>query len=215
MRESKKPFIIGAIVCVALFGIGATLLAMTGGGTAPPVTPSAIPTPSATAGTPTTAPDKDAVNSSEGNTVVELRFAGDCEGCLVTAAQTSDAAGEQQQTATITDSVAQVEVPTPQTYGMYFEVRGTTGGVENGSRQLLLLQPDDTKPGTEVTATDIDKVDQAGACWAGTTLDTAVLRTRVTAENGEVSAAWADPALPTVGKSVKANKAASATPDCG
>ena len=214
MRESKKPYIIGAIVCVVLFGTGAALLAITGGGTAPPVSATPVATPSATAGTPTSAPGKDEVESSQGNTVVELRFSGDCDGCLVTARQTSDSAGQQEQTATIEDSVAQIELPTPQTYGLYFEVKGTTDGEENGTRQLLLLQPEGTKAGEEVTADDAAKADRAGVCWAGTDIDTAILRTRVTAENGEVTAAWADPALPSVGKSIAVANAATATPDC-
>ncbi|MAT60430.1 MAG: hypothetical protein CMH41_02045 [Micrococcales bacterium] len=214
MHESRTPFIIGAVVFAVIFAIGAILLAQTGGGTAAPVTPSPTPTPSATEGTPTEAPKKEDVETDEGTTVVELRFTGDCEGCLVTARQTASPDGEQEWTATITDSVTQVELPTPNTYGLYFEVRGTTGGVENDSRQLLALAPKGTDPGSAVSSEELGKADEVKACWAGTTLDTAVVQLQVTATDGEVSAAWADPALPTVGKPVAANRTATASPNC-
>ncbi len=214
MHESRTPFIIGAIVFAVIFAIGAILLAQTGGGTAAPVTPSPTPTPSATEGTPTEAPKKEDVESDDGTTVVELRFTGECEGCLVTARQTNSPDSEQEFTATITESVTQVELPTPNTYGLYFEVRGTTGGVENDSRQLVVLSPKGVDPGTAVSAAELEKADEVRACWAGTTLDTAVVELKVTANNGEVSAAWADPALPTVGKAVAANRTATASPDC-
>lgn len=198
----------------AVFAIGALLLLSTGGGPATPVAEPPAPTPSATSGTPTAAPKKSAVTSSEGTTVLEVRFTGECEGCLVTAAQTDDTDGQQDWTATITDSVAQLELPTPNTYGLYLLVKGTTNGVENGSQQLLLLAPKGIKPGQPVEASDLRDAKSAGVCWAGTTLDTAVLRMQITAKDGQVTRAWADPALPAIGDPVELKKSDSATPVC-
>lgn len=198
----------------AVFAVGALLLLSTGGGPAVPVAQTPTPTPSATSGTPTAAPKKNAVTSSQGNTVLEVRFTGDCEGCLVTAAQTDEAGGQQDWTATITDSVAQLELPTPNTYGMYLTVKGTTNGVENGSQQLVLLAPEGIKPGQPVEASDLRDAKAAGVCWAGTTLDTAVLRMQIAAKDGQVTQTWADPALPTFGDRVEVKKSGSAKPDC-
>jgi hypothetical protein len=145
---------------------------------------------------------------------VELRFSGDCEGCLVTATQTDNVNGEQQWTATIADGVAQVEVPTPNTYGMYFRVDGTTNGEENGTKQLVVLAPKGVKAGEPVEESGVTSAAAVKACWAGTTLDTAVVRLQVQAGNGEVRGAWADPALPTIGKDLPADKTGTRTPNC-
>lgn len=215
MHQSRRPYIIGAAIFVVVFAIGALLLASTGGGPATPVgqaTPT--PTPSATSGTPTAAPKKDAVQTDQGDTVVELRFSGDCEGCLVTATQTDNVNGEQEWTATIADGVAQIEAPTPNTYGMYFRVEGTTAGEENGTKQLIVLAPDGKKAGAPVEESDVTSAAKVKTCWAGTTLDTAVVRLQVKANNGEVRQAWADPALPTVGKNLATDDTNTKTPNC-
>ena len=124
MKSSRSPFVIGAIVVLVLVGLGLFALARTGSGEPPAAAPppSPVPQPSITEGTPTTAPKPGDVINDQGTTVVRFEVTGDCEGCQVTARAAAGDKGASIWSATISAGSADLELPTPNTYGLSFTI---------------------------------------------------------------------------------------------
>ena len=202
--NARSPIVIGAVIVALLVGFGAFLLTRTGSGeppaAAPPPQPSA--TPSATAGTPTAAPDPEEVRNNQGATSLKLQVTG-CEGCQVTAIPSVATDADEPFAATVESGVALIDVPTPGTLGMSFFVQGEKDGDDTPQRALVLLQPGRIAPGDPVSARTAGEAESAGYCWAGTTLSVATLRFTAEEDKGVVSRVWADPALPTTSAQVK------------
>lgn len=188
---------IGGLIVAVLVGIGVLLLARTGSGEPPAAAPPAspTPTPSIEEGTPTTAPSPDDVLGDQSTTVLRVRVA-DCNGCQVTARASDATSGEHQWFATVANGVAQLELPTPNTLGMAFFLQGERDGKDTPLRTLVALMPNGAAAGDPVSAARINQAKRAGYCWAGTTLDVAVLNFAVQTDAGRVQRAWANPALP-------------------
>ncbi len=209
--NARSPIAIGTIVVALLVAFGVFLLSRTGSGEPPAAAPSQGPTatPSATAGTPTAAPEPEDVREQQTTTVLKVRVA-DCDGCQVTAVPDSDTAGQSSFSATVSDGMAQLELPTPNTLGLSFFVQGERDGNDTPLRTLVLLQPDQIPPGDPVSPTSVDKATSAGYCWAGTTLEVATVQLVARTKADSVKQVWADPALATrpaqVKLSGKANK---------
>lgn len=195
--NARSPFVIGGVVVGVLVALGLFLLSRTGSGEPPAAAPppAPMPTPTPTEGTPTTAPSPDAVLADESTTVLRVRVA-DCNGCQVTAVADDTDSGESQWSATVSGGVAQVEVQTPRTLGMAFFLQGEKDGNDTPARTLVTLMPDGAEAGQPVGANRIEGAKRAQYCWAGTTLDIAVLNFTAQAGNGRVRRAWANPALP-------------------
>lgn len=204
--NARSPFVIGGLVVAVLAGLGVILLMRTGSGEPPAAAPAAAPTatPSPTEGTPTAAPDPAAVTADEGTSVLKVRVA-DCDGCQVTA-RSGNKSGERDWSATVAAGLAQVEVPTPETLGLSFFVQGEKDGNDTPTRTLVTLQPDGVAAGEPVSVQQLDDATRGAYCWAGTTLDVAVVQLRAEAKNGTVSRAWADPALSVLADTVALGK---------
>ncbi|MFN8126877.1 MAG: hypothetical protein U0R64_10275 [Candidatus Nanopelagicales bacterium] len=202
----RSPLVIGSIVVVLLVGLGLVLLARTGSGEPPAAAPAAEPTavPSPTEGTPTAAPEPSAVAEDDGTSVLKVRVA-DCDGCQVTV-RSAQKEGARDYAATVAAGMAQVEVPTPETLGLAFFLQGEKDGDDTPGRTLVTLQPDGIAAGEPVSAAQVDKATTGAYCWAGTTLDVAVVQLQAEAKGGRVQQAWADPALPVLADTVRLDK---------
>lgn len=204
--NARSPFVIGGLVVAVLVGLGAVLLLRTGSGEPPAAAPAAAPTatPSPTEGTPTAAPEPSAVAEDQGTSVLKVRVA-DCDGCQVTV-RSDNKSGERDWSATVAAGMAQVEIPTPQTLGLAFFVQGEKDGKDTPTRTLVTLQPDGVAAGEPVTAAQLDDASRGAYCWAGTTLDVAVVQLQAEVKNGTVQRTWADPALSVLADTVPLGK---------
>ena len=217
MNSSRSSYVIGLVVFVVAIGLGVLLLSRTGGGpptAAPSQTPS--PQPSVTEGAPTTAPAPSVVSADEGSTVVRFDVKGDCENCQVVATASNAADGQSSWSASVDRGTASVEVPTPNTLGMSFQVKnpGTKEDTQNLPGTLVFLTPKGAEAGTAVTGKDLRAAGAGGYCWAGTTLDTAIITLRAKNKNGELFRIWANPALPTLSGSLPLKAAAKKPATC-
>lgn len=215
--NARSPFVIGGAVIAVLILLGGFLLLRTGSGELPAAAPpqSPTPTPSPTEGTPTTAPSPDAVLADESTTVLRVRVT-DCNGCQVTAVASDAGTRDHTWKATVAAGVAQLEMPTPDTLGMAFFLQGEKDGGDTPARTLVALMPAGAEAGQPVSAGRIEDAPRAGYCWAGTTLDVAVLNFAAESGGGRVQQAWANPALPALSPTVNltAKRNAPARPNC-
>ena len=214
MPNTRNPILIVLVVVGVLVAAGLALLFLGTGSEAPPAaapTPTPSATPTATGGTPTAAPNEKDVQDAETSTSLNLTVA-NCEGCQITAQPTSGSTDLQPVTATVAEGTAQVDLPTSTTYGMVFSIRGAGDGSENQDNQLVTLAADGATAGAAQPLADVQKADQGSYCWAGTVLDVATVQFSVSGDAASPGAAWADPALPTIGGKVKLSNGAAAVP---
>ncbi len=214
--NARSPVVIGTLVVVVLVGLGVFLLSRTGSGAPPAAAPAPQPsaTPSITAGTPTAAPAPEDVRNQPGTTVLKVKVSG-CPGCQVTAVPDDTTTADGPFAATVTNGLAQLEVPSPSTLGLSFFLQGEKDGNDTPARTLVILQPDRVAPGDAVTEAAAGSAQSAGYCWAGTTLTVATVRFSAQAKGGTVQSAWADPALPTTAAQVTPGGEKDFTPRCG
>jgi hypothetical protein len=215
MPNTRNPILIVLVVVGVLVASGLALLFLGTGSEAPPATaptPTPSATPTSTGGAPTTAPNAKAVQDAETDTSLNLAVA-NCEGCQVTAQPTSGSTDLQPVTATVADGKAQVDLPTSTTYGLVFSIRGTGDGSENKDNQLVTLTAGGTEPGAAQPSAAVQQASEGSYCWAGTTLDVATVKLTVSGSAATPNAAWADPALPTIGGKAKLSNGASAVPE--
>jgi hypothetical protein len=203
MTSSRSPYVIGVVAFLIVAGLGVFALSRTGGGP-PAAAPSQTPTPkpSVTEGAPTTAPAPDVVKADDGTTVVRLDVVGDCEVCQVVAVAADDPSGPNQWSASVDQGTASVEVPTPNTLGMHFLMKDPRRVQEDTSttpQTLVFLAPKGAQPGSAVTGQSLKSAGAGSYCWAGTTLDTAIIKLSADVQGKSLQRAWADPALPTLG----------------
>lgn len=210
VMNARSPYLVGGVIVAVVVGLGLFLLARTGSGEPPAAAPAPSPsvTPSPTAGTPTAAPEPEAVAADQGTTVLKIRVT-ECEGCQVTAVPATDSGGAKDWSATVTQGMAQIEIPTPQSLGLAFFVQGEKDGNDTPVRTLVTLQPDQVPPGDPVSADRAASAKTAGYCWAGTTLDVATLAFAAEESGSRVQRTWADPALPTLAAQLDLGKSAN------
>lgn len=215
MEIRRNPIYMVLAVMVALVVLGLILLFVSTGSAPPPESESTGPDEEPTAassGTPTTAPDPDAVVSSESSTA--LRIAVDkCENCQVTAQPTGGAVDLQPISATVADGVAEINLPTSSTLGLVFSVRGEEAGESNAESSLVILSADAAKPGSAQTRTELEKAGKGTYCWAGTILDVATVNFSVSGDSAAPGSVWADPALPTTGGNVTLKNGSASVPE--
>lgn len=215
MEIRRNPIILVIAIMAALVIFGLILLFVATGSTpAPqsaPAEPSTQPTSAAT-GTPTTAPNPEAVESAESATVLKIAV-DDCPGCQVTAQPTGGSVDLPPITATAADGVAEIELPTSSTLGLVFSLRSGGDGADTSQGNLVILSSGTVEPGSPQTQTQLEQAEKGAYCWAGTLLDVALVNFSVSGDSEEPGSAWADPALPTTGGSVALKDGSAAIPE--
>lgn len=212
MQSSRTGLIVGGAVLGVTFVVGVILLLLSSGATPAPAPGAAgSASPSTTVGTPTAAPDPSTVEGAQTDTSLNFDVA-NCEGCLITARQTRGGGEPAQETATVADGTAQIDLPTPGTIGLVLSLRGTQDGTADGTDRLVVLRADDIKAGEPQTESQVKGANKGSYCWAGTTLEVATVRISVAGDSSNPTMAWADPALPTVGGQVNLKDGTAAVP---
>ncbi len=119
--------------------------------------------------------------TAEGMTTITLKIR-NCDGCTIQPTLLrADADGQEAdytgKKVKVSDGVAVMKVPTDDTPGMSFLVRGP-GPLGIDAVPVLVVQYKGYAPGTVVTPAQAKAAKKASGCWLGTSADSITLRAR-------------------------------------